>query len=124
HYPQTSIAYFRIQWKALEPERGKYQWEFIDALLKLAHQRGQTLMLRVSPYKWRAELDVPVWYREMVGGKSPDQRTTTGFAHEKWVVDPEDPRYAEYYGGLIRALGNRYDGHADLESIDVSLVGW
>src|SRR5690606_41390878 len=100
-----------------------YQWEFIDALLKLAHQRVQTLMLRVSPYKWRAELDVPVWYREVVGGKSPDQRTTTGFAHEKWVVDPEDPRYAEYYGGLIRARGNRYDGHADLESVDVSAVG-
>ena len=124
NYPQTSIAYFRIQWQALEPEQGKYQWDFIDGLLNLAHQRGQTLILRVSPYKWRASLDVPPWYRQMVGGSSPDKRSANGFAHEKWVVDPEDPRYAQYYSGLIRALATRYDGHPDLESIDVSLVGW
>lgn len=123
-YPQTTIAYFRIQWHALEPEQGKYRWDYVDGLLDLARQRGQTLMLRVSPYKWRAAEDVPKWYREMVGGSSPDQRTSNGFAHEKWIVDPEDPRYAQYYGGMIRALGKRYDGHPDMESIDVSLVGW
>jgi len=41
----------------------------------------------------------------------------------KWAVDPEDPRYAEYFGGFIRAMGNRYDGHPDLEAVDLSIVG-
>jgi hypothetical protein len=41
-----------------------------------------------------------------------------------WRVDPEDPRYVEYYGGMIKALGDRYDGHPDLESVDMALVGF
>ncbi len=26
----TSIAYFRIYWKFVVPERGKYNWEMLD----------------------------------------------------------------------------------------------
>ena len=117
NYPMTSIAYFRILWSFIEPERGNYNWNFIDEILKIAHERDQTVMLRISPYKGRPRDDVPGWYREMVGPE-------TEFAHEKWVVDPEDLRYSKYFGNMIRALGKRYDGHADLESVDVSIVGW
>ena len=40
-YPATSLAYFRIYWKFLEPEPGKYRWELIDKALKTAGERGQ-----------------------------------------------------------------------------------
>ncbi|NOY37293.1 MAG: DUF4832 domain-containing protein [Chlorobi bacterium] len=116
-YPMTSIAYFRILWQFIEPARGEYRWDFIDNLLRIAHERGQTLMLRIAPYKGRPGTDVPGWYRSMVG-------TNRQFAHHKWVVDPEDPRYIEYFGKMIRSMGERYDGHPDLESVDVSIVGW
>ena len=39
------------------------------------------------------------------------------------MVNPEDPRYVEHFGGLIRELGKRYDGHPDLESVDGALIG-
>jgi len=42
----------------------------------------------------------------------------------KWVVDPEDPLYAECFGTMIRELGKRYDGHPDLEGVDLSFIGW
>jgi len=115
--PVAPIAYFRIQWTAIEPEQGKYRWDLIDGLLDIAHERNQSLMLRISPYSGKKRDDVPAWYREMVGPKRE-------FAFPKWIVDPEDSRYAKYYGGMIRALGARYDGHPDLESIDVSIVGF
>src|SRR5690349_2737549 len=35
NHPLTSIAYFRIQWRLIEPEQGKYRWDFIDALLNI-----------------------------------------------------------------------------------------
>ena len=117
HHPPTSLAYFRILWKAMEPRRGEYQWDYLDELLKLAHLHGQTLILRIAPYKGRPVDDVPAWYRELVG----DQRE---FKHVKWPVDPENPLYAECFGNMIRALGERYDGHPDLEAVDVSFVGW
>jgi hypothetical protein len=115
--PGSSIAYFRIQWRAIEPEMGQYRWDYIDSLLVLAQEHGQTLALRISPYKGRLIDDVPVWFRELVG---PQRK----FKHIKWPVDPENPNYAYYFGNMIRALGERYDGHPNLENIDVSIVGW
>jgi len=29
-YPQTTIAYWRVYWQYLEPEKGKYRWDLID----------------------------------------------------------------------------------------------
>ena len=115
NYPQTSIAYFRVYWCYLEPEPGQYNWPMIDKALRTAAERGQTLMLRIPPYGDKT--DVPDWYRKMVGKEIPQKI-------DKWKIDPEDPRYIQYFGGMIRALGQRYDGHPDLESLDISLVGY
>ncbi len=117
NHPATTLAYFRILWKVIEPGRGEYQWDYIDELLKLAHAHGQTLILRIAPYKRQANWDVPSWYREMVGNERE-------FRHVKWVVDPEDPLYAGCFGKMIREMGKRYDGHPDLEAVDLSIIGW
>jgi hypothetical protein len=117
NHPATSIAYFRIYWKFIEPEQGKYRWDLIDTALKTARSRGQTLMLRMAPYGTTADNDVPGWYRAMLG----DEKGKLNL--EKWRTDPEDPRYARYFGGMIRAVGARYDGNPDLESVDMALVG-
>ncbi len=118
NHPLTSIAYFRVYWKFLEPEPGKYQFEMLDKALKTAAVRGQTLMLRIAPYGTDTDNDVPSWYRQMIGDESSKRMPET-----KWRTDPEDPRYARHFGALIRALGYRYDGHPGLESVDVAIVG-
>lgn len=115
-YPMTSIAYFRIYWKFIEPQMGKYRWDLIDKALETARQRGQTLMLRIAPYGTGKENDVPGWYREMVGERKE-------LPERKWQVDPEHPWYVQHFTKMIRLLGKRYDGHQDLESVDVSIVG-
>ena len=117
NYPMTSIAYFRIYWRFLEPEKGKYNWNLLDAALRTAHERKQTLMLRVAPYGTKPDNDVPDWYRQMMGDESGKRFPV------KWRTDPEDPRYGRSFGGLIRELGKRYGGHPDLESVDLSIVG-
>jgi len=133
NHPQTTIAYFRVAWAFVEPEQGKYNWPMIDKALKTAAERGQALMLRIAPYETSAKRapewlkrampehanyngDVPAWYRKMVGPPKPEKS-------KNWIVDPEDPRYVQYFGGFITALGQRYDGHPDLESVDVSIIG-
>jgi hypothetical protein len=116
NYPQTTIAYFRVYWRYMEPEPGKYNWAMIDKALRTAAERGQTLMLRIAPYG-EDENDVPGWYRIMVGKEDK-------YLSGKWRIDPEDPRYVQYFGSMIKALGQRYDGHPDLESVDVSIVGF
>ena len=97
NYPQTTIAYFRINWRFIEIEPGVYNWELIDKALKTAAERGQTLMLRISPYEGGEEKDVPVWYRKIIG-KENDLKS------KKWRVDPENPAYVKYFGGTIAAF--------------------
>ncbi len=116
-YPDTSLAYFRIYWKFLEPEQGKYRWELIDTALQTAHDRKQTLLLRIAPYGTDKETDVPDWYRAALGDE------TGKLPVAKWRTNPEDSRYAERFGGFIREAGRRYDGHPDLDSVDLSIVG-
>ena len=116
NYPQSSIAYFRVYWEFVEPEAGKYNWPMIDKALRTAAERGQTLMLAIAPYG-QGQNDVPAWYRKMIGPEKPQKSSS-------WRVDHEDPLYVQYFGGMVAALGQRYDGHPDLETIDMSLVGF
>jgi hypothetical protein len=118
NHPATTIAYHRIYWRFIEPEKGIYNWELLDRALDSAVCRGQTLMLRIAPYGTDKKRDVPDWYREMV---DPNYEWKSPIP--KWAVNPEDPRYAEYYGKMIRAVGARYDGHPHVEGIDLAIVG-
>lgn len=120
-HPMCSIAYFRVYWRYLEPEMGKYNWEMIDRALKTAHERHQTLMLRIAPYGSGKDTstDVPGWYRFMVGDRN--EWLTDG---RGWRVDAEDSRYTFYFGKMISELGKRYDGHPDLESVDLAFLGF
>ncbi len=120
NHPSTTIAYWRIYWKFVEPEKGVYRWDIIDKALEVANDRGQTLLLRIAPYGTGKEKDVPDWYREIVGSNNNWKYNNPV---NSWAVDPEDSRYDEYFGGMIRALGNRYDGHPGFEAIDLSIVG-
>jgi len=99
---------------------GQYQWDMLDRALETARSRGQTLLLRIAPYGTGQERDVPQWYRALVGD---EKEWAYSNPVNKWMVDPEDPRYAQYFGGFIRAMGSRYDGHPDLEAVDLSIVG-
>ncbi|WP_343559048.1 DUF4832 domain-containing protein [Sphingobacterium sp.] len=120
-YPNTTIAYFRLYWRFLEPGQGQFNWSLIDEALRTAHQRGQTLLLRIAPYGEGDSKgnDVPDWYRVMVGKKNEWFVDSAG-----WRVDPEDARYAKYFGRMISQLAQRYDGHPDLEAVDLSIVGF
>ncbi|MCX6903117.1 MAG: hypothetical protein NTW03_06485, partial [Verrucomicrobia bacterium] len=76
-------------------------------------------MLRIAPYGTGADTDAPGWYRALVTGQDLEKKLPI----EKWRVHPENPLYLQRFGGMIRALGTRYDGHADLELVDISIVG-
>jgi hypothetical protein len=115
--PLTTVAYLRIYWKFVEPEQGKYDWAMLDGVLRTARERGQTLMLRIAPYGTKADNDVPDWLRKLAGDESAKGLPA------KWRTDPENPLYIRHFTKLVREVGRRYDGHPDLELVDVSIVG-
>ncbi len=125
-HPATTTAYFRVYWKFLEPEDDKYNWEMIDKALRTAAERGQTLLLRIAPYGTGPERDVPDWVRTIFG---PEKSRATKDVdqvqgEDRWRVSANDQRYLDTFTDMIRDLGARYDGHPDLELVDMALCGY
>jgi hypothetical protein len=117
NHPDTTISYWRVYWRFLEPEqRGQYKWDMIDKALQYSHDRNQTMMLRIAPYGMGEDQDIPDWYRKIVGFE-PD-------VNKNWRTDPENPLYAETFCAFIKALAEKYDGHPDLDSVDLSIIGF
>jgi len=113
-YPDTTVAYCRWLWSVIEPQKGRYRWEFIDGALEAARVRGQTLQVRIQPYI----MAMPEWYWAL-GGKPMAGSLLEG----RKEPDHNDPAYIRHWGDLIRAFGDRYDGHPDLESFDIAYGG-
>lgn len=116
-YPQSPLAYLRFEWRYLEPEPGKYNWYIIDDALKLAVERGQTLAFRVVPYSNGPRADIPDWLRAEIGEYD-------SLPHEYWRVKHSEPQYIRAMTRLAAALGERYDGHPDIEFVDAGIVGF
>ncbi|MBB6144249.1 hypothetical protein HNQ77_002201 [Silvibacterium bohemicum] len=118
-FPQSSVAYCRWHWATLEPEQGKIRWEIIDLALAEARRHGQRLAIRLMPYD--PDHPLPKWYRE-----SGARHANSASAKDAniWQPDFSDPLYFKYWSALVTEAGRRYDGHPDLDSVDISTVGY
>jgi hypothetical protein len=115
-FPSSTIAYCRWFWETLEPEQSRVRWDIVTAALAEAHKHGQALAIRLMPYDQKHPL--PEWYR-----KSGAKRANAEGA-SIWEPDFSDPLYLKYWGDLVKEAGRRYDGHPDLDTVDVSSVGY
>lgn len=118
-FPEASIAYCRWFWDVLEPERGKFQWQIVDQALAAARTHHQRLAIRLMPYDPGHPL--PEWYRNSGARRANKPTDKDGSI---WQPDFSDPLYLKYWGELVAEAGARYDGHPDLDSVDISSVGY
>ncbi len=116
YYPDTSVAYIRILWKEFEPQRGVYNYAFVQDILDKAKAHGQTVMFRLMAHSTRACDDVPSWLKELI----PCPERPDGMR----VKDsPTDPLFLELFTQAVRRLGERFDGDPTLDAMDISLPG-
>jgi len=123
-YPQSTIAYYRWYWDELEPEEGKFNWVMVDSVLAKARKHGQRLATRIMPANGRPR--IPDWYRE-TGAKGWDFiaeiNQLTGQTTLSWMPDHEDPLFEKYMGRMVKEFARRYDGHPDIDHIDIGSYG-
>lgn len=115
-FPSSTIAYCRWFWETLEPEQGRVRWEIIDSALAQARAHGQKLAIRLMPYDQKHPL--PEWYRRS-GAKRANAE-----GEAIWQPDFSDPLYLKYWGQLVADAGRRYDGNPNLDTVDISSVGY
>jgi hypothetical protein len=118
-FPRSTVAYCRWHWSTLEPEKGRVHWEIIDVALEQARLHGQRLAIRLMPYDPKHPL--PAWYRDSGARRANGDSSKDG---NMWQPDFSDPLYYKYWSELITEAGKRYDGHPDLDSVDISTVGY
>ncbi|MEI7904943.1 MAG: DUF4832 domain-containing protein, partial [Candidatus Firestonebacteria bacterium] len=130
--PRTTLTYCRWPWAWLEPKKGKFNWSIIDNTLKSAKAVGQTAQLRFQPFtlglnKPRPDgkrcpplpfVNLPGWLWDT--GIKWNEKIT----YSAYEPDHNDPLYLKHFGDFIKAFGLRYDGHPDLESIDMAYGGF
>lgn len=114
----STVAYCRWFWKVLEPTKGKYDFSMIDKSLDVCRQRGQTLAVRLMAFGNSRQPRVPAWY-------SVQYPMTERQSNSGTLSDPvhDAPEYLEHWGGLIREVGRRFDGHPLLETVDLAYIG-
>lgn len=116
YYPDTSIAYFRVLWKEFEPQRGVYNYDFIENILRAAQSHGQTVIFRLLPHSTRESDDIPDWLKEMIYyPKRPEGKRVK--------ASPLDPLFLEFFGEAIRQIGKRFDSDPVLDAVDICLPG-
>lgn len=125
-----SVAYFRLNWAELEPEEGRFQWKPIDEAAAAWKARRARVAFRVmttnahsaGPYsspKWLFDAGCRSFEYE-VGGGDP---TSGGIRIKRYEPDYADPLYLKKHGAFLKALGERYDGHPDVEFLDIGSYG-
>jgi hypothetical protein len=123
-YPQSSIAYYRWYWDVLEPREGEFNWAMVDSVLAIVKARGQRLATRIMPANGRPR--IPDWYRE-TGAKGweflAESTQNAGRSDPSWMPDHEDPLFEKYMGRLVKEFAKRYDGHPDIDHVDIGSYG-
>ncbi len=119
----SSSAYFRFYWSQVEPEEGEIDFAMFDDLLAHARRAGQKLAFRIMCAGTNSDyMHVPAWLKEEKGCPGSEYtRGENGVTH--WVPDMDSPVFKEAHYRLIRELGARYDGHPELDLVDIGTVG-
>ncbi|MCL2433837.1 MAG: DUF4832 domain-containing protein, partial [Clostridia bacterium] len=113
-HPYCTLMYWRVAWRFLEPAPGVYDWDMVDAVLAEARRHNQTVYLRIANYG--DNYDVPNWVRRELGPIADNMPGNS-------MVDHNHPAYVTNFTAFVKALAERYDGHPDLEAMDVAIAG-
>lgn len=118
----NKIAYIKYYWRNLETSPGVFNWNTFDQRLLQARNAGQKIAFRivvvdnlVSAPDWLRNLGVAgTWFQYL--GDGPDSPVV-------WTPNYDDVVFAQRHAQFLQVLGQRYNNHPDIDSIDIGSVG-
>ncbi len=117
NHPDSGTAYFRWNWRELEPTQGQIDFAVIDRTIESANAIGETLGFRVMTIA-DDSIGIPDWLRDITPGT--EQPSAGGSTY--WP-DYRDPTFQAENQRFVAALADRYDGHPGLDHVDIGPVG-
>ncbi|MEN6428001.1 MAG: right-handed parallel beta-helix repeat-containing protein [Phycisphaerales bacterium] len=118
----STVHYARWGWGVLEPEPGEIDYAFLDRTLQETRAAGQRLAFRVMCCSTSPGRPYQLAWLQEAGCKV----LTVDYSGQEGLTIPDldDPNTLARHLHLIQRLGARYDGHPDIDHIDLGTVGW
>lgn len=118
-FPGLTVVYLRLAWSHLEPEQGKFNWSILDSVIQRYARSGIRFALRLTAFEGQPNQGSPTWLREA---------GCPGFMVKPYNVECWEPDYSDEFflkklETFLLEAGKRYDGHPDLEFVDVGTLG-
>jgi len=125
--PGIHHLYIRFDWSDIELSEGVYDWSKIDNIINEWKPYGLKFSMRMCTCCKNTFVDssVPHWVLDL-GTKGyffEGPNRFTGKDSRHWMPDYADPIYMEKLENFMRAYGEKYNGHPDIEFIDVGTYG-
>jgi PKD repeat protein len=112
------VAFIKYYWKDIETADNVYNWSKMDSDLTRARNSGQTWAFRIIVVE--PQVDSPAWLRTL---GIPGYYFTAEGGPQVWTPDFNDAGARQKHFEFLQAVGQRYDGQAGVESIDIGTVG-
>jgi len=117
-----AVNYYRFEWREIEPEKEKYNWNIIDNKIEDCIQNGKKFAFGVinANSMSKNEYVTPKWVFDE-GAKSYKYKTLLGVTQivPKW----NDKIFLKEVNNFILALSERYDGNENIAYIDIRSYG-
>ena len=122
-FPGANAVYFRVGWAHLEPEEGRFNWEYTDRIAGHWIAKGKqvsycwivfsTVGSTAATPEWLQRSGAQGWYFPATNGEPVPQ----------WVPNWDDPVFLEKFGNFLSAAAARYDGKPWLQFIEIGSLG-
>lgn len=124
NFPGLSQIYLRLPWSDIEPQEGIFNWTILDSPLQRFRKRGLKASFRISCSETGFPYATPQWVRE-AGAKGYFFTCGKGVQADGhfWEPDFGDSVFLTKLDRFLAKLAERYDGHPDVELIDIGSIG-
>ncbi len=124
-----NIWYWRDTWAKLEPQQGRYAWQYNPKFKQYIQQildHGFKLAFRVIVDSHNFSVQAtPQWVRDMgVRGRIRATHTYSGKLVSLWSPNYDDPIFKAQFARFIQAFGKEFDDPAKVDFIDANGLGW
>ncbi len=118
------LVYINATWAELEPEKGRYAFNTLEANNKFAYwrNRGVNIIFRLNmdyPGE-RQHMDIPKWLYDEIGGDGTRYDTPYG---KGFSPNYANPKLISYHEKLINALAERYNTDSLIPFVAIGSLG-
>ena len=114
-FPGLSTVYLRLPWSFLEPEEGRFNWEWLDTPAQRWIDVGKKVALRITATENWTQMGTPAWvfaagakYLEVDNYREPDY---------------DDSIFLAKVDHFVGEMARRYDGNPNVAFIDIGHFG-